>query len=209
MLTPDLLLTGYAQGVFPMAASADDPELYWFNPTERGVLPVGGVHASRSLRRVLRRSTWQVTVNRDFTAVIEGCADRRETWINAPLTNLYKELQRRGHAHSIEIWDGSELVGGVFGVTLGAAFFGESMFSRVPNASKLALLWLSYHLQHCGFTLFDTQYPTAHLASMGGQTISRAEYRRRLMLALSHEADFTAWQPQSLHQLWQEITQTS
>ncbi len=192
-----------------MAASAEDPELYWFNPTERGVLPIGAVHASRSLRRALRHCTWGVTLNRDFPAVIAGCADRAETWINAPLTELYSELRRRGHAHSIELWDGTDLVGGVFGVTLGAAFFGESMFSRAENASKLALLWLSSHLQRCGFKLFDTQYPTKHLTSMGGQAISRAEYRRRLERALALPADFMAHPPPDAAQLWQEITQTS
>lgn len=192
-----------------MAASADDPELYWFNPTERGVLPIGQLHASRSLRRALRRCPWDVTLNRDFPGVIAGCAARPETWINAPLTNLYKDLFRRDHAHSIELWDGLDLVGGVFGVTLGAAFFGESMFSRAPNASKLALLWLSSHLRRCGFTLFDTQYPTAHLTSMGGQTISRNEYRRRLDRALLKAADFRAHPLPDAAQLWQEITQTS
>lgn len=209
MLTPDLLLTGYAQGIFPMAASADDPELYWFNPSERGVLPIGQIHASHNLRRVLRRCTWEVVLNRDLPGVIAGCANRPETWINAPLTDLYHELHRRGHAHSIELWDGTDLVGGVFGVTLGAAFFGESMFSRAENASKLALVWLSSHLKRCGFTLFDTQYTTAHLTSMGGHAISRAEYRRQLEQALSQHADFMAHPLPSAAQLSQEITQTS
>lgn len=208
-LTPRMMLDAYAMGVFPMAAAADDPQLYWFEPPMRGILPVGGVHVSRSMRRVLRHSDWRASINRDFIAVIDGCADRVETWINAELRALYVQLHRIGHAHSLEVFDGDRLVGGMFGLTLGAAFFAESMFSRRANASKAAMIWMSAHLARCGFTLWDTQYPTPHLESMGGLTIPRAEYRRRLQAALPRTADFTGCSPPAPQALVQEITQTS
>lgn len=209
MISPQELLAGYANGIFPMARSADDPELLWFDPRLRGIMPVGGCHASRSLRRFLRHSGWHATLNRDFLGVVAGCADRPETWINAPLVDLYDRLHQAGFAHSLEIWDGEVLAGGIFGVSLRGAFFGESMFSTRRNGSKAALLWLSRHLAQCGFTLFDTQYLTPHLASMGGVEIPRTHYRRLLAEALAVEADIGTLPLPGLDQILQEITQTS
>lgn len=191
-LTPRQLLLGYANGVFPMAASSDDPELSWFDPPRRGVLPVGGVHASRSLLRSLRRGGWAVSVAADFAAIVAECAARPTTWINAPLADLYARLHEAGHAHALAVTRDGELAGGVFGVSLRGAFFGESMFSRRTDGSKMALLWLSDHLARCRFTLCDTQFLTPHLASMGGVEISRAAYRARLAEALRQDADFHA-----------------
>ncbi|MEF9604048.1 leucyl/phenylalanyl-tRNA--protein transferase [Paracoccus sp. PXZ] len=208
-LTAERMLAAYAQGVFPMAESASAAQLYWFEPALRGILPVGKVHVSRSMRRFLRHCDWQATIDRDFAGVVAGCADREETWINEPLFALYQDLFRMGHAHSLEIRAGEELIGGMFGLALGGAFFAESMFSRRTNASKAALIWMSSHLARCGFTLWDTQYPNPHLASMGGQAIPRLEYRRRLAAALRVRADFTAHALPDLQALLQEITQTS
>lgn len=209
MLTPEQLLSGYARGVFPMAESADDPCLYWFDPPRRGVLPVGGVHASRSLRRQLRRGGWTADLDGDFDAVLAACAARDVTWINAPLTLLYKTLHAKGKAHSLSVFQDGALAGGIFGVTLGSAFFGESMVSLRPNGSKMALVWLSSHLARCGFTLFDTQFLTPHLARMGGVEIPRTTYQRALSQALARSADIHAAPLADAVQLWQEITQTS
>ncbi|SMO49225.1 leucyl/phenylalanyl-tRNA--protein transferase [Paracoccus laeviglucosivorans] len=208
-LTAEKMLLAYAQGVFPMAESAGDDQLYWFDPPERGILPVGGVHISRSMRRFLRDCRWRATINRDFRGVIAGCADRPETWINAPLVALYDELFAMGRAHSLEIYEDDRLIGGTYGVTLGGAFFAESMFSRRPNASKAALIWLSAHLARCGFLLWDTQYPTAHLSSMGGLAISRGEYHRRLHDAIHLPVRVTAGALPDAQALLQDTTQTS
>lgn len=189
-LSPELLLSAYAQGVFPMAESANDADLFWVDPRERGVMPLDGFHISRSLAKTIRQGRYQVRVNGDFAAVVAGCADRDETWINAPLTELYNALHAMGQAQSLEIWEGDTLIGGVFGITLGGAFFGESMFSRQTNASKLALAYLVDRLRQGGFTLFDTQFITPHLRSLGGQEIPRAEYRTQLSRALKQSADF-------------------
>ncbi len=197
MISAGQMLWGYANGIFPMAGSAEDPSLHWFDPTRRGILPVGGVHVSASMRRHLRRCGWRVALNSCFCGVVRSCAARDETWINADLHSVYGELHRMGRAHSLEVFDGDQMVGGVFGLTIGAAFFGESMFSHRTNGSKTALILLSAHLAACGFTLFDTQYPTPHLQSLGGLTIPRAEYRRRLAEAIRKPADITASQPPS------------
>ncbi|MFV0300559.1 MAG: leucyl/phenylalanyl-tRNA--protein transferase [Paracoccus sp. (in: a-proteobacteria)] len=209
MLTPRQLLAGYAQGIFPMAASAEDPTLHWFDPLRRGVLPVGGVHASRSLLRDLRGGGWSAHLDGDFDAVVAACAARDETWINAPLADLYHQLHRAGHASALEVRQDGAFAGGIFGVTLGAAFFGESMVSARTNGSKMALIWISSQLARSGFTLFDTQFLTPHLARMGGVEIPRASYRRQLGQALRRSADLTALPLPSADQLWQEITQTS
>ena len=209
MLTPSQLLNGYARGVFPMAESADDDRLYWFDPPMRGVLPIGGVHASRSLLRDLRRGGWSAHLDSDFDRIVAICGDRDTTWINAPLARLYGQLHRAGHAHAFEIRHEGKFAGGLFGVTLGAAFFGESMVSARTNGSKMALIWASSHLARCGFTLFDTQFLTPHLARMGGTEIERHIYQQRLSFALKRKADFTAHQPRSADQLWQDMTQTS
>lgn len=192
MLTPAQLLTGYARGVFPMAESADDDRLYWFDPPMRGVLPVGGVHVARSLRRDLRRGGWSAHLDGDFATVVAACADRETTWINAPLADLYQALHGAGHAHAIEIRHDGAFAGGLFGVTLGGAFFGESMVSVRENGSRMALWWLSTHLKRCGFTLFDTQFLTPHLARMGGIEIPRKTYHTRLTAALRRKADIRA-----------------
>ncbi|MBU3029338.1 leucyl/phenylalanyl-tRNA--protein transferase [Paracoccus marinaquae] len=209
MLSASQLLAGYARGVFPMAESAGDPRLFWFDPPRRGVIPVGGVHASRSLLRELRRGGWSARRDGNFDAVVAACADRDVTWINAPLARLYSDLHRTGHAHAITVLYEGDFAGGLFGVTLGSAFFGESMVSMRPNGSKMALLWTSSHLARCGFTLFDTQFLTPHLARMGGIEIPRDRYHEGLARALRLKADFRAAELPDADQLWQEITQTS
>ena len=191
-LPPELLLRAYAMGVFPMAEHRDDAEVFWVDPDRRGVLPLDGLHISRSLARRMRRGGYRVTLDADFMGVLDACADRPETWISAPIRAAYLALHARGDAHSLEVWDGDALAGGVYGVTLGRAFFGESMFSRRRDASKLALAHLVDHLRRCGFALFDTQFLTDHLASLGAVEISRAAYHARLAEALSGEADIHA-----------------
>lgn len=191
-VTPELLLEAYRAGVFPMAEHRDDPEVFWVDPRKRGVFPLDGFHISRSLAKALRRDDYTVTRNTAFVDVIDACADRSETWINHDIRFLYEELHNRGHAHSLEVWDGHHLIGGIYGVTIGAAFCGESMFSRRRNGSKIALAWLVDLLVRSGFVLFDTQFITSHLASLGAIEISRNEYRRQLALALRKTADFTS-----------------
>jgi leucyl/phenylalanyl-tRNA--protein transferase len=190
-ITPEILLRGYAAGVFPMAESRDDPGIHWVDPRRRGILPLDGFHISRSLRRRILRCGWDVRVDTAFAAVVEGCGQRDETWINDHIFTLYIALHRMGFAHSVELWEGSDLVGGVYGVTLGAAFFGESMFSRRTDASKVALAHAVHRLRAGGFTLFDTQFLTPHLRSLGGVEIARAEYHRRLAAALAGTARFS------------------
>lgn len=192
-----------------MARAADDPQLFWLDPPERGIIPVGRVHVSRSLRRDLKRGSWSAHLNRDFSAVVAACANRQETWINAPLFKLYQELHENGRAHAIEIREDGEFAGGLFGITLGRAFFGESMVSLRRNGSKMALLWTSSHLARCGFTLFDTQFLTPHLARMGGIEIPRDAYQQKLQSALRDHADFCGAALPDRVQLSQEITQIS
>ncbi|WP_435168149.1 leucyl/phenylalanyl-tRNA--protein transferase [Falsirhodobacter sp. 1013] len=190
MLTPDLLLRGYAMGIFPMADSRDDPDLRWIEPQRRGVLPLDGFHISRSLRRRLLRKDYEVHVDRDFRGVVQACAQRDDTWISHRIEDLYQDLHAAGHAHSLEVWSDGTLIGGTYGVTVGAAFFGESMFSHRVDGSKIALAWLVHRLNAGGFQLFDTQFLTPHLATLGGQEISRNQYQNRLKMALRHKADF-------------------
>lgn len=191
-LTPELLLRAYANGIFPMSEGRDDPEIFWVDPDRRGVLPLDGFHISRSLARRIRSQVYDITFDTDFSGVVEGCADRDETWINEPIAALCDELHSQGFAHSIEVWESSKLVGGCYGITLGAAFFGESMFSTRTDASKVALAYLTHRLTACGFQLFDTQFITPHLASLGAVEISRAEYRANLDAALATPAKFYA-----------------
>lgn len=189
-LGPEMLLQAYAAGIFPMAESRDTPDLFWVDPRQRGVLPLDGFHISRSLARQIRLARYSVTIDADFDAVVDACADREETWINAEIRGLYSALHRNGHANSLEVWDeDGTLMGGVYGVALGAAFFGESMFSRRTNGSKLALAHLVAHLRRCGFMLFDTQFITPHLARLGAVEISRDRYRKQLAQALQVPAD--------------------
>ncbi|MDB5657697.1 MAG: leucyl/phenylalanyl-tRNA--protein transferase [Cypionkella sp.] len=191
ILTPEILLRAYAIGIFPMAESRDDPEIHWVDPKRRGVFPLDGFHISRSLAKHILTADYRISVDEAFGQVVEGCADRPETWINAEITGLYTALHQMGFAHSLEVWQGKTLIGGVYGVTLGAAFFGESMFSRQTNASKTALAYLTHRLRAGGFQLFDTQFLTSHLASLGAVEISRAEYQRRLAKAVQTQASFT------------------
>ena len=190
LITPDMLLRAYAAGIFPMAESRDDPSIHWIDPKRRGVIPLDQFHISRSLRHSIIHSNYTIRTDSDFSGVVQGCAERDETWINGDIFSLYLALHRSGFAHSLEVWEADALVGGVYGVTLGAAFFGESMFSRRTDASKLALAWLVDRLRAGGFTLFDTQFLTAHLASLGAVEISRADYRSQLAAALQKTATF-------------------
>jgi leucyl/phenylalanyl-tRNA---protein transferase len=183
-LDPRLLLQGYATGIFPMADSRDADELFWVEPRNRAILPLDRFHLSRSLRRTIRSGSFLVTRDRDFAGVIAACADREETWINAELERTMLALHGSGHAHSIEVWREEELVGGLYGVKLGRAFFGESMFSRVRDASKVALAWLVARLRVGNFTLLDCQFMTEHLASLGAVSVTRETYVALLAAAL-------------------------
>lgn len=210
MLTPRLLLSAYAQGVFPMAETRDAADVHWVDPRKRGIFPLDAFHISRSLRRRILRGGNTVTLDREFEAVLDGCADREETWINPGLRAAYIELHRMGHAHSIEVRDSTgNLTGGLYAVTLGAAFFGESMFSRRTDASKIALAYTIRHLWSCGFRLFDTQFLTPHLASLGAIEISRSDYRRRLAEAVALPADIAARPLPTPQEVVQDSTQTS
>ncbi len=192
-LTPELLLRAYGAGVFPMANSADSDEIFWVDPRVRGILPLNGFHMSRSLRKRLRKGDFEVTLDRDFLGVIDGCAEREETWINPMIRALFLSLHTAGHAHSIEVWQEDRLVGGLYGVRLGAAFFGESMFSRAPDMSKIALAYLVARLLKGRFRLLDTQFVTDHLASLGAHTVPRSKYHELLDQAISSPADFFAF----------------
>ena len=189
-ITPDTLLQAYASGAFPMAQSRDDSELFWLDPHFRGIFDLNNFHISRSLARKIRQQPYGISYNTAFKQVVLGCADRDETWINAELLTLYQKLHNSGDAHSIEIWQGSSLVGGVYGLTIGGAFFGESMFSRRRDASKIALAYLVDRLRVGGFKLFDTQFITPHLASLGAIEVPRDQYHSRLENALTVKADF-------------------
>lgn len=192
-LTAQLLLQAYTAGYFPMAESKESRELYWFDPRQRGILPLERFHVPRRLRRTLRQGRFVVTWDEDFHGVIEGCAEatteRPDTWINTDIIRLYSELHAMGFAHSVEARCDGALVGGLYGVALGGAFFGESMFSRVTDASKVALVHLVARLKGAGFSLLDTQFITEHLTQFGACEISRSEYRRRLSHALALRPD--------------------
>ncbi len=193
-LKPELLLRAYAVGIFPMAESRYDPDIHWIDPDLRGVLPLDGLHVPRRLRRKIRKRPYEIRVNSAFGEVIRHCAtpapDRRDTWINPTIESLYGELHRMGFAHSVEAWHGDVLVGGLYGVSLGAAFFGESMFSRMTDASKVALVHLIYLLKQGGFLLLDTQFQTPHLKQFGVIEIPRDAYRQQLAKAIHGSAQF-------------------
>ena len=189
-LTPALLLRAYAAGVFPMAEGRDDPVIHWIDPQRRAIFPMEGFHTSRSMARHIRRIQPRVTVDSDFAGVVRACAHRPETWINDEIFAAYTALYDQGHAHSLEVWQDGALIGGIYGVVLGAAFFGESMFSAQVNGSKMALVYLMHRLRAGGFTLFDVQFLTDHLASLGAVELSRAAYRKRLAEALPTKAQF-------------------
>jgi leucyl/phenylalanyl-tRNA--protein transferase len=188
-ITPQVLLKAYACGIFPMAESAEDNALYWIEPERRGILPLDHVHVPKSLARTIRRGGFEVKIDRNFEAVIEGCAaprsGRRSTWINGRIRGLYRELFALGHCHTVEVWQDGVLTGGLYGVHLGRAFFGESMFSRARDASKIALVYLVARLKYGGFTLLDTQFVTGHLARFGAIEVSREEFQRFLEAALA------------------------
>jgi len=192
-LDPRILLQGYATGIFPMADSRDADELFWVEPRNRAIIPLDGFHVSRSLRRTLRSDRFAVTRDRDFSGVLKACADREETWINAEIEHAMLALHGSGHAHSIEVWSAKgqqgALVGGLYGVKLGRAFFGESMFSRATDASKVALAWLVARLKVGNFTLLDCQFMTDHLASLGAVGIPRETYVALLSAALGGGVD--------------------
>lgn len=209
MLTPEAMLAAYARGIFPMAERRDDPRLHWVDPQRRGIFPLQDFHISRSLARAIRRQDYEIRTDSAFAEVVAACAGREETWINDRLVGLYAALHRMGHAHSLEVWREGRLAGGVFGLTLGAAFFGESMFSRRTDASKIALAYLVDRLRAGGFTLFDTQFLTPHLASLGAVEIARGRYHRLLADALARRADFTGPATPDAYALLQRSTQTS
>ena len=209
-LTPELLLQAYAAGIFPMSEHQDDPEIFWVDPSQRGVFPLNGFHISRSLRKAIQTSSLEMRFNADFTGTVRGCAEREETWINGTIFDLYQELHAAGHAHSQEVWEDETLVGGVYGVSIGSAFFGESMFSRRTNASKIALAYLIDRLRQTGFTLFDTQFLTPHLESLGAIQIPRGQYHISLEKAVEGSADINALNvTQSPYDVVQRITQIS
>lgn len=195
-ITPDVLLKAYACGIFPMAETADDPALYWIEPEQRGIIPLSGFHVSARLARTVRTTALTVHVDRDFDAVIDGCAapapDRDRTWINGRIRKLYRGLYDRGHCHTVEVYDGERLVGGLYGVSLGRAYFGESMFHTVRDASKIALVHLIARLKAGGFTLCDTQYVTDHLRTFGAVEVMKKRYHKLLEEALIGAADFAA-----------------
>jgi len=187
-ITPQVLLKAYACGIFPMAESAEDNALYWIEPERRGILPLDRVHVPKSLTRTIRRGGFEVKIDNDFEGVIEGCAaprsGRRSTWINARIRGLYRDLFALGHCHTVEVWQDGELMGGLYGIHLGRAFFGESMFSKARDASKIALVYLIARLKYGGFTLLDTQFVTGHLSRFGAIEVSRQEFQRLLEGAL-------------------------
>jgi leucyl/phenylalanyl-tRNA--protein transferase len=195
-ITPEVLLKAYACGIFPMAESADDPALYWIEPDMRGIIPLESFHLPARLARTVRKTPLTVEVDRDFDAVIDGCAeerpDRARTWINGRIRKIYRSLYDHGHAHSVEVYDGDKLVGGLYGVSLGRAFFGESMFHRARDASKIALVHLIARLRVGGYRLLDTQYVTDHLKTFGAVEVGKRRYHRLLEEAIIGEADFTA-----------------
>lgn len=193
-LTPELLLRAYATGIFPMSESADDPEIFWVRPEQRGILPLDQFHISRSLQKTVNRQIFDIRYNTVFEQVIENCANRTDpqagTWINPTIRNAYIELHHKGHCHSVEAWQDGRLVGGLYGVSLGAAFFGESMFSHVSDASKTCLVHLVQHLRVRGFQLLDTQYVTDHLQHFGAVEVPVEDYENMLLLAIMTPAQF-------------------
>src|ERR1700694_2049899 len=195
-ITPEVLLKAYACGIFPMAESAEDPALYWMEPGLGGILTLDRLHMTTRLARTVRSDRFTVTVNRDFDAVLDGCAEpqpgRPRTWINERIRTLYRKLYERRHCHSVEVYDGETLVGGLYGVTLGRAFFGESMFHRARDASKVALVHLIARLKAGGFKLLDTQFVTDHLRTFGAIEVPRRQYHKLLEGALTGEGDFAA-----------------
>jgi leucyl/phenylalanyl-tRNA--protein transferase len=198
-ITPDILLKAYAAGIFPMAEDADDPSLFWVEPRERGIIPLDGFHISKRLARTVRSDAFEVHVDRDFDSVIAGCAapaeDREKTWISRRIRELYGELFDAGYCHTVEVYQEERLVGGLYGVRLNGAFFGESMFHTERDASKVALVHLVARLRRGGFSLLDTQFVTSHLAQFGATEVPRRSYKQMLRNAMEHAADWNVWPP--------------
>jgi leucyl/phenylalanyl-tRNA---protein transferase len=196
-ITPQILLKAYAAGVFPMAETASDSALYWVEPEERGIIPLDAFHISRSLRKAVRQQPFEIRIDTAFNEVIRLCAertsDRKDTWINSRIISLYTQLHKINCAHSVEAWSDGQLVGGLYGVKIGAAFFGESMFSRATDASKICLVHLVARLNFGGFTLLDAQFVNPHLTQFGTLAIKKADYHKRLDPALDGDADFAAF----------------
>jgi len=194
LIPVELLLKAYATGVFPMAESASDPEVFWVRPESRGIIPLDGFHVPKSLAKIIRQQRFEIRCNFDFPGVIDACAESREerksTWINAPIREAYIELHQRGNCHSVEAWRDGKLVGGLYGVSLGRVFFGESMFSRERDASKVCLAHLVDHLNARGFVLLDTQFTTEHLKRFGAVDVPRRKYERMLADAIQGSAVF-------------------
>jgi len=195
-ITPEVLLKAYACGIFPMAESAEDPALYWIEPERRGIIPLDRFHVPNRLARTVRSNRFTVAVDRDFDAVLDGCSQpmpgRTRTWINARIRNLYRRLHERGDCHTVEVYEGGALVGGLYGVSLGRAFFGESMFHRARDASNVALVHLVARLKAGRYRLLDTQFVTEHLRTFGAIEVSRPAYHKLLDAALVGEGDFGA-----------------
>jgi leucyl/phenylalanyl-tRNA--protein transferase len=196
-ITPEVLLKAYACGIFPMAESAEDPALYWIEPEKRGIIPLDTFHIPSRLARTVRSGRFEIAVNRDFQGVLDGCAEpapgRTRTWINARIRSLYCKLYDIGHCHSVEAYEDGVLAGGLYGVCLGRAFFGESMFHHARDASKVALVHLVARLKASGFTLLDTQFVTTHLTTFGAIEVPQQRYHKMLEASLAGEADFTAF----------------
>ena len=190
-ITTEMVLRAYSIGIFPMAETADDPSIHWIEPKRRGIIPLDGLHVSRSLAKLIRSDRFQVAIDTDFQSVIEACATTHgSTWINLPIRSLFSELFEKGHVHSVEVYEKKQLVGGLYGLALGGAFFGESMFHTATNASKVALVHLVARLNTGGFCLLDTQFLTPHLATLGAIEIDRLEYKSLLANALSVTTEF-------------------
>ena len=208
-LDPQLMLRAYARGIFPMAEKATDPELFWVDPDMRGIFPMEKLYLSRSMRRFLRGNEIKTSLNTEFETVLFHCSNRSETWINPTLKSCYKELHSLERCHSLEVWQSDELVGGIFGLTIGGAFFGESMFSLKKNGSKTAVIALRLHLQNCGFKLFDTQFITDHLKSLGAIEISKSSYRNQLAKAVNLAVSINSQPLPNVQGILQRNTQTS
>ena len=208
-LSPQLMLNAYATGIFPMAETATNPELFWLDPEQRAIFPIDQFHISRSMRQFLYRQSITATLNTDFNTVLFQCANRDETWINSTLQKNYKELHALGRCHSLEVWQNGGLLGGLFGITIGGLFCGESMFSHRTNGSKAALAFLTTHLSNCGFALFDTQFITDHLRSLGAVEISRAAYRSQLADAIALPVSIISQPIPNVQNVLQRNTHTS
>ena len=213
-INEETILKSYSLGIFPMSESFDDPNIYWINPKKRGVIPINDFKISKNLRKEIKKKKFLITINKDFNGVIKNCAkktkNRPSTWINKEIIKLYSNLHKIGHAHSIEAWHKNRLVGGLYGVSLGSAFFGESMFSIMSNSSKICLIYLLANLKIRKFTLLDTQFINPHLKKLGAIEISRKKYLKMLGISLKKNANFNKKIPQSsIYDIIQSMTQTS